>query len=138
MVLSGCETALGVASGGEGYLGFSQAFFVAGARSLVLSLWPVDDRATRLLMIRFYESCLGVLDEARGVGGRMFDPGAPLPRAEALREAKEWLRQVSAEDLRPGGARPAAGDTARGTAPSVGPFSDPHYWAAFVLIGDPG
>ena len=40
-------------SGGEGFVGFAQAFFLAGSRSLILSLWEVDDRATSLLMRRF-------------------------------------------------------------------------------------
>src|SRR5205085_5143632 len=59
VTLSACDTGLGRFSGGEGYLGFSQALFVAGARSLVLSLWPVEDAATALLMTRFYENLLG-------------------------------------------------------------------------------
>ena len=52
VVLSACETGLGRYAGGEGYLGFTQALFVKGARSVVLSLWKVDDRATALLMKR--------------------------------------------------------------------------------------
>ena len=59
VVLSACQTGLGQPAGGEGYLGFSQALFLAGARSVVLSLWRVDDEATSLLMVRFYENLLG-------------------------------------------------------------------------------
>src|SRR5262249_2515036 len=55
VTLSACQTGLGQYRGGEGYIGFSQALFLAGARSLVLSLWEVDDAATALLMTRFYE-----------------------------------------------------------------------------------
>ena len=40
-------------------LGFSQALFLAGADSVVLSLWKVDDTATSLLMSRFYANLLG-------------------------------------------------------------------------------
>ena len=58
-MLSACDTGLGKFSGGEGYLGFSQALFLAGGRSLLLSLWQVDDAATALLMTRFYENLLG-------------------------------------------------------------------------------
>jgi hypothetical protein len=43
VTLSACETGLGKKDAGEGYLGFSQALFVAGARSLLVSLWKVDD-----------------------------------------------------------------------------------------------
>ena len=59
VTLSACETGLGKQSGGEGYIGFAQALFLAGARSLVLSLWQVDDTATSLLMTRFYQNLLG-------------------------------------------------------------------------------
>ena len=57
--------------GGDGYLGFAQVLFKAGARSLVLSLWKVDDDATALLMQRFYQNLLG---KRPGLPG-------PLPRA---------------------------------------------------------
>ena len=49
VVLSACESGLGRAAGGEGYLGFAQPLFARGARSLVLSQWKVDDDATALL-----------------------------------------------------------------------------------------
>ena len=55
VVLSGCESALGRATQGEGVLGVAAAFFAAGARSLVASIWEVDDRATADLMERFYD-----------------------------------------------------------------------------------
>ena len=47
VVLSACESGLGRAAGGEGYLGFAQPLFAKGARSLVLSLWKVDDEPRR-------------------------------------------------------------------------------------------
>jgi len=40
-------------------IGLSRAFLVAGSRSVVVSLWSVNDRSTSLLMRRFYESLLG-------------------------------------------------------------------------------
>ena len=54
VVLSGCESALGRTTQGEGVLGVAAAFFAAGARSLVASIWEVDDRVTADLMERFY------------------------------------------------------------------------------------
>ncbi|HXV15097.1 MAG TPA: CHAT domain-containing tetratricopeptide repeat protein [Candidatus Krumholzibacteria bacterium] len=54
VVLSGCESALGRATQGEGVLGVAAAFFAAGARSLVASIWEVDDAVTADLMERFY------------------------------------------------------------------------------------
>jgi hypothetical protein len=59
VVLSACQSGLGRSSGGEGFVGFAQALFLAGGRSLVLSLWEVNDRATALLMPRFDENWLG-------------------------------------------------------------------------------
>ena len=47
VVLSACETGVGKRAGGEGYLGFAQALFIKGARSLVLSERHVSDVATR-------------------------------------------------------------------------------------------
>jgi CHAT domain-containing protein/tetratricopeptide (TPR) repeat protein len=53
-VLSGCESALGRASTGEGVLGLSAAFLSAGTPCVVATLWPVDDRVTADFMERFY------------------------------------------------------------------------------------
>lgn len=58
VVLSACDTALGLEIRGEGLVGFTQGFLFAGARSLVMSLWPVPDRATAELMSRFYRILL--------------------------------------------------------------------------------
>ena len=57
-MLSACETALGPQAGGDGLMGFSQALISRGARALLVSLWPVRDTATSLLMVRFYENWL--------------------------------------------------------------------------------
>jgi CHAT domain-containing protein len=54
VVLSGCESALGRATQGEGVLGLAAAFFVSGTRAVVASIWQVDDRATAELMERMY------------------------------------------------------------------------------------
>jgi CHAT domain-containing protein len=58
VVLSGCDTAIGKDVRGEGMLSLSRAFFYAGARQVVSSLWRVPDEATALLMERFYEELL--------------------------------------------------------------------------------
>ena len=57
-VLSACQTALGKDIKGEGYVGLTHSFISAGSKSVVSSLWKVDDRATARLMADFYQSML--------------------------------------------------------------------------------
>jgi CHAT domain-containing protein len=54
LVLSACETGRGKEVRGEGLVGLTRAFLYAGARSLVVSLWPVQDTTTPELMVGFY------------------------------------------------------------------------------------
>jgi CHAT domain-containing protein/tetratricopeptide (TPR) repeat protein len=79
VVLSACSTGLGEEIRGEGLVGLTQGFLHIGARSVVASLWQVDDRATAELMRHFYRA--------------MFDDG--LPPAAALREAKKAMWRES-------------------------------------------
>jgi tetratricopeptide (TPR) repeat protein len=132
VVLSACESGLGVAAGAEGYLGFAQPLFARGARSLVLSQWKVDDDATSLLMVRFYQNLLG-----RRAGLK-----APMPKAEALAEAKRWLRGAGPSEVDAALAALPRGKIVRDEAAakvttSTHPYEDPAYWAGFVLVGAP-
>ncbi len=100
--LASCRSSVGHATVTDGSMGLSQAFLAAGARCVLASLWPADDGATSRLMQRFYGNL------AHGAS-----------RAEALREARCWLREWRAPD----GSQP---------------YAHPTYWAGFILLGDPG
>jgi CHAT domain-containing protein len=54
VVLSACQTALGREITGEGLIGLSRAFFYAGARSVVATLWNLNDRFAAEFIQRFY------------------------------------------------------------------------------------
>ena len=58
VTLSGCETGLALSGGGDEQLGLGRAFLAAGATSLVMSLWSLEDNATNELMKLFYQSLL--------------------------------------------------------------------------------
>jgi CHAT domain-containing protein len=77
VVLSTCDTALGVVNNSEGVFGLQRAFKLAGAETIVMSLWKVDDKATADLMARFYENWLS--------GG--------MGKQEAFKKAQGWLRE---------------------------------------------
>jgi len=82
VTLSACETGLGRGmDSGEGVIGFAYPFLQTGARSVLVSLWKVDDRATALFMERFYDEWL------QGES-----------KAAALRNARKWLRRYEDED----------------------------------------
>ncbi len=97
LVLSACESGQVGSLGGEELAGLSQAFLQAGVRSLLVSLWRVDDPATAALMQAFYN--------AREEGA---------DKALALRQA---MTQVQQDRQHPY-------------------WRHPHYWGAFILLGD--
>jgi CHAT domain-containing protein/tetratricopeptide (TPR) repeat protein len=82
-VLSGCETGLGRLQTGEGVLGLQRAFRIAGVRTLIMSLWQVEEEATREWMEELYASRLSGISTAEAVRH------AGLKVLERRREASE-------------------------------------------------
>lgn len=79
VVLSSCNSGLGRVDESEGIIGMSKAFFEAGAKSIVVSLWEVNDRYTSRLMTLFYQKLNDGLD-----------------KSEALRQAKiQFIKDYS-------------------------------------------
>lgn len=111
VTLSGCQTMSGFSWGEP--LGLAGVFLAVGAKSVVASLWKVDDQATALLMDRFYQNLSGANHHVSD--GR---DSEPIPKAVALAEAKSWLRNYT-------------------DAADKKVFAHPVYWAGFILIGDP-
>jgi CHAT domain-containing protein len=91
----------------------------------------VDDDATALLMARFYRNLLG---KREGLT-------APMPKAEALAEAKRWLRDAGPSEVGAALAALSRGTIVRREAvkaeAAAHPYESPTDWAGFVLIGDP-
>jgi CHAT domain-containing protein/Flp pilus assembly protein TadD len=94
MVLSACETGVGSVVGGEGVMGLPYAFYVAGNKNTILTLWEISDNITTEFTTSFFAKLKA------GVG-----------QIEALTATKR-------EFLKKGGI-----------------YSNPKYWAAFVLYG---
>lgn len=106
VVLSACETARGKMAEAEGIRGLTRAFMAAGARRVLVSLWKVDDEASRELMIQFHK-----LWNAE-------DPEQRTNAAAALRAAQAHVRDYARNH---GGQHPE--------------WAHPHYWAAWQLWG---
>jgi len=82
VVLSACQTALGKDIKGEGLVGLTRAFMYAGAPRIVASLWRTEDRATAVLMNRFYAYLLA---------GNGMSPAAALKKAQlSMWQDKRW------------------------------------------------
>ncbi len=113
--LFSCEAALGADKLGESMFGMQRAFHVAGARTVVAALWPVQVRASNDLAERFYDNAWN----------------KRMDKLTALREAQLWmLRERGVNDVLP----PAT--AAKASASGQPSRLPPLFWAGFTLSGD--
>jgi CHAT domain-containing protein/tetratricopeptide (TPR) repeat protein len=117
-VLSACETGRGRLTAGEGVIGLQRSFHAAGARTVVASLWKVDDDLTRELMTSYYDNLwrrrLSPLDSLREAQLSIMS-GEAVPRE---------VRTIGATEPEPNAVTVAR--------------THPKFWAAWVLSGVPG
>ena len=122
VALSACQTGLGEITG-DGVFGLQRGFKKAGANTLLMSLWKVDDTATQLLMTQFYKNLLS------GMG-----------KYEALAAAQKYLRELEVEVKPEKTAFQQIMDGKDGKkeknpgSRTVRKYANPYYWAAFVLL----
>jgi CHAT domain-containing protein len=139
VILSACETGRSHVLRGDEMLGLSRAMLYAGTPSLLVTLWPVHEIPTRLLVERLAEQLSGSL-------GSAFDP------ALALAAAQRWLRELTFTQVKSlvaaWGEAPNAAVEAhllglwQMTQPGQLPrpdsplFAHPFFWSPYILIGD--
>lgn len=113
-VLSACDTGSGKYYTGEGIMGLSRGFLLAGSKSVLASLWPIDSRATVRFMLFFYKHLQ-----------------AGKSKAESLRLTQlEFMKTANTE------GSSARGLKVTGKSTQSVKLSHPYYWAPFVLTGE--
>lgn len=138
VVLSACDTGRGAHTGGDDVLGLARGLIAGGARSAVVSLWPVDDASTALLMEHFYSRLKTGHPPAPALHlAQVYLSGlAPEQQNAALKnlelsvagaEVRDWVAKRRK-------ARDIAGFTDE-TAPETADYRHPYYWAGFVVVG---
>lgn len=121
MVASCCQSAQGHVSD-EGPAGIVRGMKKAGAKTVIATLWPVDDAATTLFMTWFYEAWRG---------------GKGCSKWEAMRQARQRLRSVSVTHHSTRRFNPAKLRSERkAKETTIYPYDAPYYWAPFILIDD--
>ena len=115
VVLSACNSGNGEYYNGEGLLGIGRAFILAGAKAVVVSLWPVDSITTKDLMVRFYKEL-----EVTG--------NATLALANARRAVMNSGSKTSKDQrgLKVVSTKAGVGDLSK--------RNNPFYWAPFIVV----
>ncbi|HEY9837702.1 MAG TPA: CHAT domain-containing protein [Vampirovibrionales bacterium] len=122
LVLSACETAVGSS---EAELGFAGLAVQMGVKSVLASLWQVDDEGTLGLMSEFYQQLSSQEETIKSEALRQAQ--LAFLRGEVRMNGDQLVSSRRAIDLPPQIAE-QVGDRR---------FSHPYYWAAFTLVGSP-
>jgi CHAT domain-containing protein len=108
VVLSACNTGAAGGAGVEAVSGLGRAFFYAGTRALLVSMWPVETTSARLLTTRLFKNQKEI---------------PALSKARALQ--RSMMQVMDTEVLKD----PKSGQT-------VAAFAHPLFWAPFIIVGD--
>ncbi|MEM8535355.1 MAG: CHAT domain-containing tetratricopeptide repeat protein [Chloroflexota bacterium] len=120
VVLSACRSGVSHIVRGDEPMGFIRAFMLAGARAVLVTLWPVEDISARLLMERFYQ----LLMAQEGVHNI----------AAALREAQCYLRELTIAEIHAQIHQWEEHIEVTGE-PNDQPYATPAFWAPYVVVG---
>ena len=91
VALSGCQSGLAEVSGSDDLLGLVRGFLYAGARSLLLSLWSVNDESTALLMGEFYKAWQGGENRAKALQTAIRNVRRDSSRIRFIGRRSFWL-----------------------------------------------
>src|SRR5439155_9508849 len=91
-VLSGCQSAGATTLAGEGALGLASAFLCSGTRSVVATLWPIEDRVAQRFMTEFYAA----IARGRTVAGAVGEAQRALRGRSDTANARDWAAFVAA------------------------------------------
>ncbi|XP_044177296.1 tetratricopeptide repeat protein 28-like [Acropora millepora] len=97
VVLSCCHSARGRILKGEGVVGIARAFLAAGARSVLVALWAIDDEATMVFMKSFYQH----LKEGKTASAAMHQSTKSLRESEEFSKMRYWAPfQLIGDDVK--------------------------------------
>ena len=125
-VLSACQTALGEITS-DGVAGLQRGFKKAGVQTLVMSLWPVNDQATRIMMTAFYENLISGQSKRDAFNHAMLSLRNYETEVEI--EIDDTDQQMIYDETADDYIYPK-----KIIREKLKPYTNPKYWAAFVML----
>ncbi len=127
VVLSACQTGMSKVLRGDEPMGLIRAFLYAGAQTVLVTHWPVEDLPTYLLMVHFY---------------KLWHQQKTSSLSHALQESQLWLRELTLHELmtqlenEKHVPKNWTADLPKGIQKNDTPFAAPQHWAGFMIFGD--